>query len=247
MKEIMRISRKYNLKVIEDCACAIGTKYGNKYVGSFGEISCFSFHPRKIITTGEGGAICTQNLKLFNKIKAFKNHGGSGPDKKEKIGPWTMARITEFGFNYRFNDILAAIGVEQMKKIKFIIRERKKLAAKYSENLKDLNLINVPEKIKNFDQGHTFQSYVVRIKTIKKEKRNKIMLYLLDKKIETRPGTYSLPNLECYKKDIDNVNSFKNSKLAFDTTITLPLYPDMGLNTIDYICEKLKIACRKYL
>jgi len=131
MDEINAIARVRDIAVIEDAACAIGTTYKGKYVGGLGDIGCFSFHPRKVVTTGEGGMVTTNRDDLAVTARSRRNHGAAGqPDPSlEAPGPWTMARFDELGFNLRLSDIQAAVGVAQMAKLDALLAERRRLGA----------------------------------------------------------------------------------------------------------------------
>ena len=128
MDEINAIAKAYNIVVIEDAACAIGTTYNGKYVGGLGDIGCFSFHPRKVVTTGEGGAITTNRDDLAILVRSQRNHGATGqPDASlEAPGPWTMAKFDNLGFNLRLSDIQAAVGIAQMAKLDRLLAERRR-------------------------------------------------------------------------------------------------------------------------
>ena len=146
MDEINAIAKAHNIVVIEDAACAIGTTYKGKYVGGLGDIGCFSFHPRKVVTTGEGGAITTNRDDLAVLVRSQRNHGATGqPDASlEAPGPWTMAKFENLGFNLRLSDIQAAVGIAQMAKLDELLAERRRLGRRYSELLAKVNSIATP-------------------------------------------------------------------------------------------------------
>tara|TARA_A100001388_G_C28731254_1_gene481597 strand:+ start:207 stop:1361 length:1155 start_codon:yes stop_codon:yes gene_type:complete len=249
MEKIISICKKYKLKIIEDAACGIGSKYKGKFVGNFGDFGCFSFHPRKLITTGEGGMITTNSKKNKEKLEIFKNHGmtyRSSSVKNEKIGPWTMSNVVEAGYNLRFNDLLASIGIKQIDKVKKIQSKRLIQANNYNHLLNDKKYVITP-KIED-NTIHSFQSYVIRIETEKRKIRNQIMTFLNKCGISTRPGTLSIPRLDYFKRKykIDK-KLFKNSLLLEDTTITLPIYHNITKKEQDFICDRLNKAVNKYL
>ncbi|MGH8338359.1 MAG: DegT/DnrJ/EryC1/StrS family aminotransferase, partial [Gammaproteobacteria bacterium] len=123
MDEINELAKRYGLAVIEDGACAIGTTYKGTPVGGIGDIGCFSFHPRKAVTTGEGGAVTTNRDDLATLVRSQRNHGATGlPDPEiEAHGPWTMGTFENLGFNLRLCDIQAAVGVAQMAKLALLL------------------------------------------------------------------------------------------------------------------------------
>jgi dTDP-4-amino-4,6-dideoxygalactose transaminase len=241
MDEILAIAKRHGLAVIEDAACAIGTTYKGKPVGGFGDLGCFSFHPRKVITTGEGGAVTTNDEGLQGKIASLRNHGASGARllDGEPQGPWTMANFDTIGFNLRLSDIQAAVGVAQMAKLDALLAERKAIAGAYRKRLSSLNRIVLPTE----DPGHTYQSFVIRVADGTREARNAIMAVLQKHGIQTRPGTHAVPALGYYRNKYGlRPESFPNAIAAENTTITLPLMPGMTASQIDRVAEALEQA-----
>jgi perosamine synthetase len=228
MDEINAIARVRDIAVIEDAACAIGTTYKGKYVGGLGDIGCFSFHPRKVVTTGEGGMVTTNRDDLAVTARSRRNHGAAGqPDPSlEAPGPWTMARFDELGFNLRLSDIQAAVGVAQMAKLDALLAERRRLGRRYNELLTEVNSIARPLG-GDFD-GHTFQSYVVRVLEGGRRRRNYVMTALAKEGIQTRPGTHAVHRLGFYAGKYGlKPEQFPNAVMAEDATITLPIFPGM--------------------
>ncbi|SEC59497.1 DegT/DnrJ/EryC1/StrS family aminotransferase [Bradyrhizobium erythrophlei] len=228
MDEIMAIARPRGIQVIEDAACAIGTTYKGRLVGAIGDIGCFSFHPRKAVTTGEGGAVTTNRDDLAERVRSQRNHGSTGaPDPSiEPHGPWTMATFDNLGFNLRLSDIQAAVGVAQMGKLERLLAERRRLGRRYSELLAGNNSIARP--LGGDVDGHAFQSYVIRIVDGHRERRNAVMAALAAAGIQTRPGTHAVHRLGYYKNKYGlRPEQFPNAALAEDTTITLPIFPNM--------------------
>lgn len=225
MDELMAIAKRHGLAVIEDAACAVGTTYNDRPIGAIGDLGCFSFHPRKVITTGEGGMVTTNRDDLANRVKCLRNHGATGPAfGADPSKPYTMSTFDMLGFNLRLSDIQAAVGVAQMARLDSLLAERRRLALRYSELLAGLDEIIVPAD----DAGHTYQSYVTRLSRNDRTKRNEIMEYLADLKIQTRPGTHAVHRLGYYaKKYTLRPEQFPNACRAEDTTITLPIFPGM--------------------
>lgn len=230
MDEIMVIARKHGIAVIEDAACAIGTSYRGKPVGTVGDIGCFSFHPRKVITTGEGGAVTTQNDALGMAVRSLRNHGASGlPDPEvEPHGPWSMAVFDRLGFNLRLSDIQAAVGIAQMAKLPRLLAERRARAGRYLETLKDCGDLLMPSN----DPGHTYQSFVVSIREGGRKRRNHVMAEMARNAISTRPGTHAVHRLGYFREKYGcTPDAFPNAAAAEDITITLPILP--GMNDAD--------------
>jgi perosamine synthetase len=225
MGEIMAIARKHDLAVIEDAACAVGTTYEGKSIGAIGDFGCFSFHPRKVITTGEGGMVTTNRSDLADRVKALRNHGSTGlafgadPSK-----PYTMSTFDMLGFNLRLSDIQAAVGIAQMAKLDRLLAERRRLALRYSELLSGVDEIISPAD----DPGHTYQSYVTRLTVNDCDRRNAIMERLASLEIQTRPGTHAVHRLGYYVNKYGlRPEQFPNACQAEDTSITLPIFPGM--------------------
>ncbi len=228
MDEINAVAKPRDIAVIEDAACAIGTTYKGAPVGAIGDIGCFSFHPRKAVTTGEGGAVTTNRDDLAERVLSLRNHGATGaPDPSiEPHGPWTMATFDNLGFNLRLSDIQAAVGVSQMGKLDRLLSERRRLGHRYSELLAGSNTIARP--LGGDIDGHAFQSYVIRVLDGGRRQRNAIMAALAAEKIQTRPGTHAVHRLGYYRTKYGlRPEQFPNAALAEDTTITLPIFPNM--------------------
>jgi perosamine synthetase len=228
MDEINAIAKRRNIAVIEDAACAIGTTYKGVPVGGIGDVGCFSFHPRKAVTTGEGGAVSTNRDDIAAMVRSQRNHGATGlPDPGlEAHGPWTMATFDNLGFNLRLSDIQAAVGVAQMAKLDRLLAERRRLGRRYTELLAAINSIAKPTG--GDSEGHAYQSYVIRILDGGRKHRNDVMAALAAQKIQTRPGTHAVHRLGYYKNKYGwRQEQFPNAALAEDTTITLPVFPNM--------------------
>lgn len=250
MENVMSLSRKYNLKVIEDAACGFGATYKNIHAGNFGDFGCFSFHPRKAITTGEGGMITTHDSEDAETLRSLRDHGASVSDLMRHEGnkPYLLPEFPHLGYNYRMTDVQASLGVSQMKRAEEICARRNEVANALSEGLKEIHWLNLP----SFDDNHKhgFQSYVclfnpdnVSPYSIEKvnEMRNKFMDYLLAKGISTRPGTHAVHALEYYSKKYGIKNTdFPNAYIADLCSISLPVFPGLTAEEINYIIEKIR-------
>lgn len=238
MDEIMAIARRHNLAVIEDAACAVGTAYKGRPVGAIGDLGCFSFHPRKVITTGEGGMVTTNRKDLADRVKCLRNHGATGPAfGADPSKPYTMSTFDMLGFNLRMSDIQAAVGVAQMAKLDRLLAERRRLALRYSELLSGIEEVILPTD----DPGHTYQSYVIRLKADDRGKRNAIMERLAELKIQTRPGTHAVHRLGYYVNKYGlRPEQFPNACRAEDTTITLPIFPGMSDEQQKFVVDNIR-------
>lgn len=215
--------RKRGIKIVEDAATNLGTKLEDKYVGTLADATCFSFHPRKIITTGEGGMITTNDNTLAEKCRAFKNFG-----KKDN-------RFIGLGTNYKLSDILSAIGLAQMHKIKKIIKKRRSLAQNYVELLSKINNIEIQKPVKH--SKHTYQSFVCYI--TKPNKRDRIIKELAKNNIESQIGTYALHCLPAFKNSIKKGN-LTNSEFLYRNSISLPLHEELTYEDQQLICKIIK-------
>ncbi len=257
MEPIMDLAKHYNLKVIEDSACGLGTYYHGRHVGTIGNTGCFSFHPRKVITTGEGGMILTNDQELMVTFKSLRDHGATKSDLERHIdlGGSLLPEFNQLGYNYRLTDLQGALGIVQMKRLKEIIHIRRSRAERYHQILKEEKWIKLPEAFEG--NIHSYQSYVCLIKpkrrplnsrppsleevSILHEKRNKLMGYLESKGIAVRQGTHAVHNLGYYKKKYQiRPEDYMNSLIAEKLSITLPLYCQMTDKEQDHVVEELK-------
>jgi perosamine synthetase len=244
MDKIKAIADHRGIAIIEDAACAIGTTFRDRPVGSIGDIGCFSFHPRKAVTTGEGGAVTTNRDDLAARVRSQRNHGSTGaPDPSiEPHGPWTMTTFENLGFNLRLSDIQAAVGVAQMGKLERLLSERRRLGHRYSQLLARNNSIARP--LGGDLEGHTFQSYVIRVLGGDRKYRNAVMAQLDAAGIQTRPGTHAVHRLGYYRNKYGlRPEQFPKAALAEDTTITLPIFPNMTDEDQHQVVDTINRAC----
>jgi perosamine synthetase len=216
MDEIMEIAEEYNLKVIEDAACAFGAKYKNKYAGTIGDACCFSFHARKGITTGEGGMAVTNNKNLAEKIRNLSVFGMTSAWDREKSTEFIIPEFTEVGYNYKMSDISAAVGVGQLRK------------------LEGIDFIEAPCVNKNVK--HIYQSYVALVD--KRINRNKLIETLTKKGIQTQIGTYASHIQPVY----NSTDKCPNSLEIFNRSLALPMYYMLREEDIDVATVHLKKA-----
>jgi perosamine synthetase len=227
MDEINSIAKEKNLFVIEDAACALNSKYKGKHCGNLSDIGVFSFHPRKIITTGEGGMLVTNNADFASKLNFYRSHGS----EKEEL----YLSFKTKGFNYRLSDILATIGIEQLKKIEYITSRRQYLANYYTKLLSGVDKITIP--VISNDKFHTYQSYVIKIDKL--IDRNQLIKKLKSINIETTLGTYSISSQPFFKNQKGFNGNFINSKDAYNRSLTLPLSVRMVESDVEKVVESL--------
>jgi perosamine synthetase len=227
MDELLAVARRHDLAIIEDAACAVGTTYDGTPVGGLGHIGCFSFHPRKIITTGEGGMVTTNHPRLAERVASLRNHGAAGhPGPGGPGKPYSMGEFNVLGFNLRLSDLQSAVGVAQMDKLDRLLDERRMRAEEYRRLLADVDLLQMPPTPGRC--GHSYQSFVVRLRQGGRKRRNQIMEELDAVGIQTRAGTHAVHRLGYYAKKYDlRPGDFPHAAEAEDTSITLPLFPGM--------------------
>lgn len=225
---------KRDISIIEDAACALGASVNGAACGTIGEIGVFSFHPRKSITTGEGGMVVTNKPSLYAYMNMLRNHGQDCTVKN--ASPSFMFDCPIVGFNFRMTDLQAVLGIPQFLQLNEIISYRKKLVEAYKEKLSDCKFIVLPFEERN--ESHTWQAYVISI--VCQEKRDEIMKGLSIAGIETRPGTHAVHMLSYYKTKYQlSPEDFPNAYNSFNSTISLPLHNHMTKEDVEYISEKL--------
>jgi dTDP-4-amino-4,6-dideoxygalactose transaminase len=249
MSVINNIAKKYNLKVVEDAACGFGSRYHKQHVGTFGNTGCFSFHPRKAITTGEGGMITTNDKILAEKLKCLRDHGAIMSDLQRHQGskPYLLADHQEAGFNQRMTDLQAALGSAQMDRSQAIVHERLALAKRYDQALASIPWLRLPIHLENYEHGYQsypclFQSQTITLANIPdvNKKRNAWMDQLQQVGISTRPATHAVHMLTFYRDKYKiKPNDFPNAYMANDCSISLPLFHGMTEEEQDYVINQV--------
>ena len=250
IRKVNEIAQHYRLQVIEDAACALGAMIGTVHEGAFGNTACISFHPRKSITTGEGGMILTDNATLAKKMREMRSHGSTvSADDRDKGQGFLLPEFPEAGYNYRMNDIQAAMGLAQAKKLDYIIEEKRKCATRYNHLIaSEITALRTPIEPENY--FHTYQSYVCMLDLEKLNLhdidaggrfRNTLLQKLEDIGIATRQGTHAVHMLGYYRKRFgyqpeDYINSYACDRLS----ITLPLYMGMTDKDQEYIVKTIR-------
>lgn len=233
-----QICQRNNLKLIEDAACAIGSEYKGIKIGTHSELVCFSFHPRKLITTGDGGMITTSNEKYYKQFRYLRQHGMSVNDRlRHEAKKVVIEEYLETGYNYRMTDIQAAVGIKQLEKIDWIVQERRRIANQYIELLKDIDCITLP--IEKSSCRNNYQSFSIYLKKNCPIKRNDLMSILLERGISTRRGVMTSHREPAYQKESMDVK-LPVSEDASDNSIIMPLFVPMKDEEIIYICDNFK-------
>ena len=228
MDTIQKIAKAHGLAVIEDAAGALGSTYRGKKCGTFGTMGCFSFHPRKIITTGEGGMVVTDDDDLAEQVRSLRNHGiQTIRDQYD---------FTEAGLNYRMNELGAALGANQMPEIQGIICERQQLAALYVDLLKDFPGIAFQQI--SAHSTTVWQAFVVRLAG---RPAHPIVVSLQKAGIEANIGTYALPGAWFYREKYGyKTSDFLRAEKLFVEAIALPFYNSMAPKLVKQVSQSLK-------
>ncbi|MBD6617920.1 DegT/DnrJ/EryC1/StrS family aminotransferase [Komarekiella sp. 'clone 1'] len=258
LKAILDVAHQHNLPVIEDAACAIGSEIlwngeWEKIGKPHGDIACFSFHPRKVITTGDGGMLTTNNPEWDKQFRLWRQHGMSVPDTvRHGAKQVIFESYPMLGYNYRMTDIQAAVGREQLKRLSEITERRRYLAQQYQQMLADvpgLKLPTEPDWAKS-----NWQSYCVRLP--EKCDQRQVMQVMLDAGVATRRGimcahrepAYQIEAWLCGSRECQcekaNCDRLCESEQAQDRTILLPLFHQMTQHEQDYVVKVLKMACQ---
>jgi perosamine synthetase len=228
MSTIMQVAERHQLLVIEDAACAIGSEIGGRRCGSWGLAGCFSFHPRKILTTGEGGMITTNDQAFADKVRILATHGGVAGNG---VGLSFIAN----GFNYRMSEIQAALGLAQMRRLDAMLADRRQTASRYRERLAGLAGVSIPEEPRG---SHcTYQSFVVLLD--QGIDRNHVVRAMREAGIETTLGTYAMHAQPAFSGYGYQAGGLKYAYLAQEHSLTLPLLPRMQDDAIDQVVDIL--------
>lgn len=239
MRPILKIAAKYNLTVIEDAACAVGSAIGGKMVGGFGKFGCFSFHPRKVIVTGEGGMITFNDPKFKKPLIALRSHGANFSDlEAHTCGIVKMAAFDILGYNYRMTDMQAAIGLEQLKKLDTFIKKRIALADRYNRAFQGIDGLNLPLSPDGY--RHTYQAYIIFVRKTCSLSRDRIMLKLSKSGVMVREGTHAVHLQGYYRRKYGlKPNDFPHACRAQRQSFALPLYPEMGIKEQSQVIKSL--------
>lgn len=254
MEAINAIAQRHDLWVVEDAACGFGSTFNGRHVGSLGNTGCFSFHPRKAITTGEGGMITTNDAQLAERMRCLRDHGAAMTDLQRHLGPrpYLLADHPEAGYNQRMTDLQAALGASQMQRADEIVSERRRIAAYYDESFGSLDWLQTPHT--QLGYGHGYQSYpcIYEQKQVShalqsgdqqllksvNERRNACMEALQQKGVSTRPATHAVHMLSYYRNKYRlRAEQFPVAQAANDCSISLPLFHGMSSEQVCYVSD----------
>lgn len=252
MSPILAAARRHKLWVVEDAACALGGWYGGAHAGTMGDMGCFSFHPRKSITTGEGGMITTAQAKLDKLCRSLRDHGASKSDHQRhtESGGFLLSDYDVLGFNYRMTDIQGSLGCAQMDRAGWILERRRMIAERYDEMLAELDWLQTPRV--PHGSVHGYQSYVCLMQPEQpapenldrlNARRNQLMARMESDGVSTRQGTHAA-HLQGYYRHKYGIapGDFPNAWIADRLSLSLPLYAQMTEAEQDEVVAALKRA-----
>lgn len=242
MQKIYQLSQEYGFKIIEDASHAIGGKYQEQYIGScqYSDITIFSFHPVKIVTTAEGGMAVTNDAKLAQKMDLLRSHGitrNTDLMTRQSDGAWYYQQI-DLGFNYRMTELQAGLGVSQMKRLEQFVAKRHQIAKRYNELFANLPVV-LPYQLENTYSG--LHLYVIRLKLDKlKKTREQIFNELREREIGVNVHYIPVHTQPYYQNLGFKQGDFPNAEQYYAEAISLPMYPDLTEEQIQYIYTALK-------
>ena len=230
------LASSHGLVLIEDAACALGSTYGGRPVGADGSFVCFSFHPRKVITTGEGGMVLTNSEAIASSLRRLRHHGMDISDlDRHRSDKVVIESYPEVGFNYRLSDIQAAVGVEQMRRLPDILKRRRALAEEYDDALGEVSQVLTPARPANVEWN--VQTYAVRLPGADEARRNALMQDLLRDGIATRPGVMTIHEEPAYSRSSQRLPV---SEKASAESMMLPLHAGMTSDDVHHVVDALR-------
>ena len=249
MNEINKIAKGHGLWVVEDAACGFGSRYHGQHVGTLSDAGCFSFHPRKANTTGEGGMITTNHDALAEKLRRLRDHGAAVSDLQRHLGarPYLLADHPDAGYNQRMTDLQAALGAAQMDRAANIVSERQRLAKIYDNAFAHLSWLKTPAHINSMEHGYQsypclFQPEPITVQSTSRinQARNAWMDQLQQVGISTRPATHAVHMLTFYSEKYRlRPENYPKAYAANDCSISLPLFHGMTDAEQGFVIEQV--------
>lgn len=242
MPEIIGLCKKHNIKILEDAAHAFPSKLDGKMVGSFGDVTCFSFYANKTITTGEGGMLVTDNEELYKRVKTMRLHGINRDiwDRFTATKASWEYDVVEAGYKYNMPDVNAAIGLGQLEKAEVFRKERQRAVEFYYNNLKDLDMIDLPVTNVQFED-HAWHIFAIVLNEKAKITRNRFIELMTEAGIGTSVHYKPLHQMTYYKERYNlKPEDYPNAEKTWKGNVSLPLYAYMDDQDLEYICETIK-------
>jgi len=235
IRELRKVADRHRLILIEDAAESLGAAVRNRKVGSFGDAAILSFCSNKVITTGEGGAVVTDSVELYEKLKLLRSHGRA--ETSNYFSSNAYMDYVALGYNFRMSDITAALGIAQLKKLDKIIRMRRNIANKLSSKLCQIDSVEVPRPPDGF--FHVYQMYTIRVKEGKK-KRDALLTHLGKNGIMTKVYFPPVHSTHFYKHELGYNCKLRATEKVSKEVLTLPMYPSLRDNETEYIAAGVK-------
>jgi len=233
----LEIGRRHGVKIFEDAACALGSRYKNRPIGAHTEMACFSFHPRKVISTGDGGMITTNNSRYAEQLRLLRQHGMSVPDTaRHNARKVVIEEYPILGYNHRLTDLQAAVGLEQMKRLDGLARRRVELATRYNRKLSDYHDLQTPYAPPCAEPN--FQSYAIALKDDCHIGRDELWQTLLDAGVSAKRGVMAIHRERSYTETYGR-QSLPMTEKASDSSLLLPLFPQMTPAEQDHVIATL--------
>ncbi|MFP6861679.1 DegT/DnrJ/EryC1/StrS family aminotransferase [Pseudomonas sp.] len=240
--DALRAGLPADVAIVEDAACAAGASWNGKPSGSLGDVAAFSFHPRKSVTTGEGGMVTTADAELAERMNQLRNHGATLSEEQRHHGPrpYLLPEFNLLGFNYRMTDLQGAVGIVQLGKLDGFIDERARWAEYYCDQLADIDWLRLPSAPAG--GRHGWQAFVTYIDPAKAPMpRNDMMEILQAKGISTRPGTHAVHMLAYYRDRFGfNPEDFPGARDCNDHTMAIPLHNRMTAEDYAYVVDAIR-------
>ena len=236
--EVLDVAKANNLKVVEDCAHAIGTFHKSKHVGTIGNTGCFSFYPTKNITTAEGGMVITNSKNIADKVRQLRSHGMLKSLKNRYAGgyPWVFD-ILEPGYNYRLDEIRCALGISQLRRVAKINKMRKTAVSYYHSKLHNIPGIILPDMVR--DKSHSYHLYTIRVTKSFGMSRNQLFKKLKQAGIRTTVYWMPIHKFTAYRKYAKK-SSITNTSKLYDEILSLPLFPNISKRHQDAVINCIK-------
>lgn len=236
MEEITKIAKRHNLLVIEDAAHALGAKYKGKKIGSISDMTCFSFHPVKPITTGEGGMVVTNDENLYQRLLLFRSHGITRDDNMmtENQGDWYYQQL-ELGYNYRITDISSSLGCSQLKRLDGFLKRRKEIADYYNKEFAGIKGLQIPKQANGCNSG--WHLYILQFLT---RDRRKVFDTLREAGIGVNVHYIPVYKHPYYQQHGYSDVSCVNAEKFYKNAVSLPIYPDLTEEQQRYVIQKVK-------
>jgi perosamine synthetase len=247
MDAIWQVAETYRLRVVEDAAHALPAWYKGKKIGSFGDLTCFSFYATKTLATGEGGMVTTKNEEWANKIRILRLHGISTDawDRYSEEGSWYY-EVVEAGYKYNMTDIQSALGCAQLRKLDWMWEKRKRIANKYTEGFKSLNEISIPPNL--LDRESAWHLYTIKLNLeMLKIDRNNFIKELSERGIGASVHFIPLYRHPFYRRSFGYIpKHFPASEWLYERIVSLPIYPGMSDNEVDTVTEAVHNIVKRF-